>query len=34
MVVELPTPSYGEETPTLNRTSEINGTIYTFFGTR
>lgn len=27
-------PSYGEEVPTLNRTSEIQGTIYTFFGTR
>ncbi|AFY58631.1 dienelactone hydrolase-like enzyme [Rivularia sp. PCC 7116] len=26
-------PSYGEEIPTVNRTSEINGTIYTFFGT-
>ncbi len=24
--------SYGEETPTLNRTAEIQGTIYTFFG--
>ncbi len=27
-------PSYGEETPTVNRTSEIKGTIYTFFGTK
>ena len=26
-------PSYGEEIPTVNRTSEIQGTIYTFFGT-
>ncbi|KOP24521.1 dienelactone hydrolase [Hapalosiphon sp. MRB220] len=26
--------SYGEETPTVNRTSEIKGTIYVFFGTR
>jgi carboxymethylenebutenolidase len=26
--------SYGEETPTLNRTKEIQGTIYTFFGTK
>ncbi|BAZ06969.1 dienelactone hydrolase family protein [Calothrix sp. NIES-3974] len=25
-------PSYGEATPTLNRTSAIKGTIYTFFG--
>ena len=25
-------PSYGEEVPTMNRTSEIQGTIYTFFG--
>lgn len=25
-------PSYGEEIPTINRTSEINGIIYTFFG--
>lgn len=25
-------PSYGETTPTLNRTSNIQGTIYTFFG--
>ncbi len=25
-------PSYGEEIPTVNRTSEIQGTIYTFFG--
>ncbi|BAZ39137.1 dienelactone hydrolase [Calothrix sp. NIES-4101] len=27
-------PSYGEEIPTINRTAEIQGTIYTFFGTR
>ncbi len=27
-------PSYGEEIPTVNRTSEIQGTIYTFFGTK
>lgn len=26
--------SYGEETSTINRTSEIKGAIYTFFGTR
>ena len=26
--------SYGEETPTLNLTKEIKGTIYTFFGTK
>jgi carboxymethylenebutenolidase len=26
--------SYGEDTPTLKRTSQIKGTIYTFFGTR
>ena len=26
-------PMFGEETPTINRTSEINGTIYAFFGT-
>lgn len=26
--------SYGEETPTLNLTKEIQGTIYTFFGTK
>lgn len=30
----ITTSSYGEDTPTLNRTSEIKGTIYTFFGTR
>jgi carboxymethylenebutenolidase len=30
----ITTSSYGEETPTINRTSEIQGTIYTFFGTR
>jgi carboxymethylenebutenolidase len=30
----ITTSSYGEETPTLNRTSEIKGTIYTFFATR
>ncbi|MBW4671352.1 MAG: dienelactone hydrolase family protein [Cyanomargarita calcarea GSE-NOS-MK-12-04C] len=30
----ITTSSYGEETPTINRTSEIKGTIYTFFGTR
>lgn len=28
----ITTSSYGEETPTLNRTAEIKGTIYTFFG--
>ncbi|MEO1377022.1 MAG: dienelactone hydrolase family protein, partial [Cyanobacteria bacterium J06635_10] len=27
-------PSYGEEIPTLNRTSEIQGTIYMFFGNK
>ncbi|MEA5598429.1 dienelactone hydrolase family protein, partial [Rivularia sp. UHCC 0363] len=26
--------SYGEEIPTLNRTKEIKGTIYTFFATK
>ncbi len=30
----ITTSSYGEETPTIDRTSEIKGTIYTFFGTR
>ncbi len=30
----ITTSSYGEETPTINRTSEIQGTIYAFFGTR
>lgn len=30
----ITTASYGEETPTINRTSEIKGTIYAFFGTR
>lgn len=30
----ITTSSYGEDTPTINRTSEIQGTIYTFFGTR
>ncbi|WGV26700.1 dienelactone hydrolase family protein [Halotia branconii] len=30
----ITTSSYGEDTPTINRTSEIKGTIYTFFGTR
>ena len=30
----ITTSSYGEEVPTLNRTSEIKGTIYTFFGTK
>ncbi|MGD1913426.1 MAG: dienelactone hydrolase family protein [Rivularia sp. (in: cyanobacteria)] len=30
----ITTPSYGEEIPTLNRTSEIQGTIYAFFGTK
>ncbi|MEH2068350.1 MAG: dienelactone hydrolase family protein [Nostoc sp.] len=30
----ITTSSYGEETPTINRTSEIKGTIYAFFGTR
>jgi carboxymethylenebutenolidase len=30
----ITTSSYGEDTPTINRTSEIKGTIYTFFGTK
>ncbi|MBH8562689.1 dienelactone hydrolase family protein [Nostoc sp. CENA67] len=30
----ITTSSYGEETPTVNRTDEIKGTIYTFFGTK
>jgi carboxymethylenebutenolidase len=30
----ITTASYGFENPTLNRTKEIQGTIYTFFGTR
>ncbi len=30
----ITTSSYGEDTPTINRTSDITGTIYTFFGTR
>ncbi|MBH8576087.1 dienelactone hydrolase family protein [Nostocaceae cyanobacterium CENA369] len=30
----ITTSSYGEETPTINRTSAIQGTIYAFFGTR
>lgn len=30
----ITTYSYSEETPTINRTSQIKGTIYTFFGTR
>ncbi|MGB3640422.1 MAG: dienelactone hydrolase family protein [Rivularia sp. (in: cyanobacteria)] len=30
----ITTSSYGEEIPTVNRTSEIQGTIYAFFGTR
>ncbi|MBD2301242.1 dienelactone hydrolase family protein [Nostoc sp. FACHB-190] len=30
----ITTSSYGEETPTINRTSSIKGTIYTFFGNR
>ncbi len=30
----ITTSSYGEETPTINRTKEIKGAIYTFFGTR
>jgi carboxymethylenebutenolidase len=30
----ITTSSYGEETPTINRTLDIKGTIYTFFGTR
>ncbi|MEH2347003.1 MAG: dienelactone hydrolase family protein [Nostoc sp.] len=30
----ITTSSYGEEIPTINRTSEIQGTIYAFFGTR
>ncbi|BAZ51946.1 dienelactone hydrolase [Nostoc sp. NIES-4103] len=30
----ITTSSYGEETPTVNRTSEITGTIYAFFGTK
>jgi carboxymethylenebutenolidase len=30
----ITTSSYGEQTPTINRTSEIKGAIYAFFGTR
>ncbi|MEH1871812.1 dienelactone hydrolase family protein [Nostoc sp.] len=30
----ITTSSYGEETPTINHTSKIKGTIYAFFGTR
>ncbi len=30
----ITTSSYGEKTPTIDRTSDIAGTIYTFFGTR
>ncbi|QSJ17675.1 dienelactone hydrolase family protein [Nostoc sp. UHCC 0702] len=30
----ITTSSYGEQTPTINRTSEIKGTIYAFFGIR
>lgn len=30
----ITTSSFGEDTPTMNRTSEIKGTIYMFFGTR
>ncbi|MGB7441316.1 MAG: dienelactone hydrolase family protein [Coleofasciculaceae cyanobacterium] len=30
----ITTSSYGEEMPTLSRTSEIQGTIYAFFGTK
>jgi carboxymethylenebutenolidase len=30
----ITTSSYGEDTPTINRTSEIQGTIYAFFGTK
>ncbi|MBN3909077.1 MAG: dienelactone hydrolase family protein [Nostoc sp. NMS1] len=30
----ITTSSYGEDTPTINRISEIQGTIYAFFGTR
>ncbi|RAM52511.1 MAG: dienelactone hydrolase family protein [Hapalosiphonaceae cyanobacterium JJU2] len=30
----ITTSSYGEQTPTVNRTSEIQGTIYVFFGTK
>jgi carboxymethylenebutenolidase len=30
----ITTSSYGEDTPTLDRTSKIKGTIYLFFGTR
>jgi carboxymethylenebutenolidase len=30
----ITTSSYGEDIPTIDRTSEIKGTIYTFFGTR
>ncbi|MBF2009463.1 MAG: dienelactone hydrolase family protein [Chlorogloeopsis fritschii C42_A2020_084] len=30
----ITTSSYGEDTPTIDRTSEIKGTIYVFFGTR
>jgi carboxymethylenebutenolidase len=30
----ITTSSYGEDTPTINRTSEIKGTIYTFFANK
>ncbi|NJL10633.1 MAG: dienelactone hydrolase family protein [Calothrix sp. SM1_7_51] len=30
----ITTSSYGEDIPTINRTSQIKGTIYTFFATR
>ncbi len=30
----IATSSFGGDSPTINRTSEIKGTIYTFFGTR
>jgi carboxymethylenebutenolidase len=30
----ITTSSYGEDTPTINRTPEIQGAIYAFFGTR
>jgi carboxymethylenebutenolidase len=30
----ITTSSYGEDNPTINRTSEIKGTIYAFFGKR
>ncbi|MBW4505235.1 MAG: dienelactone hydrolase family protein [Scytonematopsis contorta HA4267-MV1] len=30
----IATSSFGGDSPTINRTSEIKGTVYTFFGTR